>query len=135
MSLRLAFFPLLLCALLSGCVAASQGQETQWFRYEICFGLSKDQGATVITQDEWESFVDQEIVPTFPDGFTILGATGYWREQDATYREGSKVLMVVAPGPKEERLTTIKALADAYKERFRQDSVLIIAQPADVTFQ
>jgi hypothetical protein len=41
---------------------------------ELLFGVSR-KGAPV-SDEEWQSFVDQEVTPAFPDGLTILEGYG-----------------------------------------------------------
>ena len=119
---------LLFALFLSGCAT-----NTKWSRYEICFGLSADAGRTVITEQQWQQFQDNEIAGRFPDGFTVFTATGHWREGDKTFSEPSRILMVVAPGS-EETDYKINAIARTYAEKFSQQSVLEIKSPAAARF-
>ena len=116
-------------------VVIGPGCATQpgWSRHEMCFGLSADEGRTKITDQQWQQFRDDEIVTRFPDGFTVHSATGYWRSGDETYAEPSMVLMVVAPETPDTR-KKLDAIAQAYAQRFRQQSVLEIKSHVDVDF-
>src|SRR5512133_3141992 len=48
----------------------------------------------------WAHFVDHEITPRFPEGFTVIDATGQSRGQDGKriLREPSKLVQIVLPG-------------------------------------
>ncbi len=105
-----------------------------WTRHEVCFGLSADSGRTVFTDEVWEEFVRTEIVPRFPDGFTVYTAKGYWREGEMTVSEPSRILMVVASDTPETR-KKLDAVAAAYLKTFRQESVLRIETRSKVEFQ
>lgn len=79
-----------------------------------------------VGDDDWRRFVDQEITPRFPDGLTVEDANGQWKGADgAVVHEASKHLIVIlsgAPG-EADKLAAIRA---AYKQRFRQDAVLLL---------
>ncbi len=88
-----------------------------------------------VSETQFLNFLDREITPRFPDGLTVYDARGQYRdsERNRIVREPSKVVMIVLPGSPEDmaRLTDI---ADAYKKRFRQQSVGIVLRQACVSF-
>jgi hypothetical protein len=61
-------------------------------------------GAPGVSDADFTKFLDEEVTPRFPDGLTVIDGGGQWR------------------GP------------DDVLVRFRQDSVLLITQPACVSF-
>ncbi len=80
-------------------------------------------GGTV-SDAQWRAFVDDTIVPRFPDGFTVLDAEGYWRGGDgAIVREASKVVIVLHAG-EATSLQAIEAIVADYKRLFAQEAVL-----------
>ena len=117
---------LLMCA---GC--SSTGA---WSRYELCFGLSADSGKTVISDQQWQEFRDEMITPRFFEGYTVFEAEGHWRSGAETFTEPSKILMVVAPDSKDTQ-NKLDDIMNAYIQRFRQDAVLQIKSPAEITFR
>ena len=115
--------------LLRGCAGSGH-----WDKYELCFGLSAESGETRIGKDQWNAFLQKEIVPRFPDGFTVYDAEGHWADREGrSYSEDAKVLMIVAP-PGEGPRKKIEEIRRIYKQRFRQESVLLIRAKADVDF-
>jgi len=86
-----------------------------------------------VTEAEWRSFLDREVTSRFPDGFTVLDARGQWRDGGAIVREPSKVL-VVALSDEPRDTAELAAVAEAYKARFRQQSVITMIRPACVSF-
>jgi hypothetical protein len=80
-------------------------------------------------------FVDREITPRFPAGLSVIDVKGQWhnRKRGIIVREPSKVVIIVLPGEPtdQERLGQI---VEAYKTRFRQQSVGLIIRPACVAF-
>jgi Protein of unknown function (DUF3574) len=61
----------------------------------LYFGLSTPDGQ--LSEHQWQDFVDREISPRLPQGFTLLVASGQWRAADGrVQREASRVLEVLA---------------------------------------
>ena len=100
------------------CLAGKPMIETQLY-----FGLSKSHG--VISAREWEGFVERDITPRFPEGFTILDARGFWLSAQAkhTISENSKVLIRVHDGAAKDN-EAIDAIIESSKQAFAQESVL-----------
>jgi hypothetical protein len=88
-----------------------------------------------VSNTAWARFVDREITPRFPNGFTVIDAQGQWRDTDhnKVMREPSKLVQIVLPGTDEDQ-QRLGEIAAAYKVRFRQQSVGIIVRPACVGF-
>ncbi len=84
---------------------------------------------------EVRAFVDETIVPLFPDGFTVFDARGHWRDRASgrAVDETTVVFVVVhPPGPEAE--ASLRRIAEAYIERFRQSTVLASSHPVCVGF-
>jgi hypothetical protein len=92
-------------------------------------------GRLGVSQAQWERFLDREITPRFPDGLTVFDARGQWRDADRNriVREPSKVVTIVLPG-KAEDMERLNEIAEAYKKRFKQQSVGMVLRPACVSF-
>jgi hypothetical protein len=88
-----------------------------------------------VSETQFLNFLDREITPRFPDGLTVYDARGQYRdsERKRIVREPSKVVMIVLPG-KPEDMTRLNEVAEAYKRRFRQQSVGIVLRQACVSF-
>ncbi len=91
--------------------------------YRMFFGRSRPEGGTV-SDREWDDFLAAEVTPRFPDGLTVVDASGQWRDDEGVIgREGAKLLIVLAePGANAVRRTA--EIAEAYKRAFEQQSVL-----------
>jgi hypothetical protein len=101
---------------------------------QLLFGRGKgDSGG--ITQADWGGFVANEITPRFPDGFTMIDATGQWLNprQGAIIKEDSKVVEIALPSDSYDA-AKIDAVIEAYKRQFRVLSVGLIVQTACVRF-
>jgi hypothetical protein len=77
-----------------------------------------------ISPAEWEDFLATEVTPRFPEGFTVLDGKGQWRDAKGDIsREPSKVLVVIRAADKGSD-AKLEEIRKAYRERFRQESVL-----------
>lgn len=87
-----------------------------------------------VSDADWVRFVDEEITPRFPDGLSVSDVAGQWRAADGTIvREPSKGVMIVLSG-EEGEYARLDAIRDAYKARFRQESVMLVQRRACVGF-
>jgi hypothetical protein len=88
-----------------------------------------------VSEAAWRRFMAREIAPRFPDGLTVFDARGLWRDRSTNklVREPSKVVHILLPGHAED-ISRLDAIADAYKNRFKQQSVAVIVRPACVSF-
>lgn len=91
-------------------------------------------GGEMVSAAQWQQFVDSEVTPRFPDGFTVLTTLGQWRGSDGMIaREtGHELMIVFAPADATaQKLDEIRA---AYKRRFMQESVLLAESPTCAGF-
>jgi hypothetical protein len=101
---------------------------------QIFFGMSKPDGGTV-SERAWLAFVDAEIAPRFPEGFSVIDGAGYWRDRATakTISEKSKVVVRLHPA-NDDADAAIHAIAAAYKAQFTQDSVIRVDRPVCAQF-
>src|SRR5580704_17677568 len=112
------------------CHAGQQSREVA----EILFGRNIGDRLGV-SEAQWGRFVDREISPRFPGGLTVLDAKGEWRDsaRRTIVHDPSKLVEIVLPG-KDDDADELEAIAQAYKSRFRQQSVGIVVRGACVAF-
>jgi Protein of unknown function (DUF3574) len=114
-------------------LAACRGNQQSMLAAELLFG--RGIGGGIVSEAAWARFLAREITPRFPDGLTVFDAAGQWRDpaRGRIVRERSKVVLIVFRDDpqKQEHLDTI---ADAYKRRFKQQSVGIVVKPACASF-
>jgi len=98
---------------------------------QLSFGLNvADRG--LVSDEEWRRFLDEEVSPRFPAGFSVVDVDGQYRNaRGGIVRERSKQLLIVGPGDDETKLNAIR---DAYKRRFNQESVLLVESPVCAAF-
>ncbi len=93
-------------------------------------------GDEIVTDAAWARFMDEAVTPAFPDGLTVLDGAGQWRGRGGPIsRQRSKVLLVALPGgdaaEAQRRLAPVIAI---YRERFRQESVMVTTEAVCLGF-
>lgn len=129
---RLAIGALLLA--LGGCATtpATTGQGAAACRaplkamtqVDLYFGRNIPTGGEV-SDAQWRQFLDEVVTPRFPDGLSVLDVYGQWKSTrtGAIARERSKRLSIIVPDAA-AAASEVEAIKAAYKQRFRQESVL-----------
>jgi Protein of unknown function (DUF3574) len=101
---------------------------------ELFFGRGI-KGRGPLTDAEWAEFAAQTITPNFPDGFTVFDGEGQWRNPKTGQiaSDPTKILLVAA-----EQSPTLahrlSAVIEAYKTKFHQQSVGLIARDSCAAF-
>ena len=105
----------------------------EFVNYQLFMGRSTSDGM-MVTDDEWATFLEDTVTPRFPDGLTVVDAAGQWRGSDGVIqKEQSKLLIILAP-PGDEPSRPITEIAEEYKARFGQESVLKVIEDACVSY-
>ena len=96
-----------------------------FLRTELFFGTAKPDG-TVVTPEEFQQFLDQEITPRFPDGLTLLSGLGQFRGSNGIIVQEKSMLLILLYPVKDQRRNSpkIELIREAYKRAFQQESVL-----------
>lgn len=93
-----------------------------YVEYRLFFGRSTAEG--MVSDADWDVFLASEITSRFPEGLTVLDTYGQWRSGSGELiREQGKVVLIIAP-PGSAANEHAKSIADVYKSRFDQESVL-----------
>jgi hypothetical protein len=89
----------------------------------LYFGFDTPEGP--LSETRRQAFVESEVAPRLPAGFTVWTARGQWRSSDgATRQEDSRVLEVVGADDAAQR-HRLAEIVGRYEARFRQESVLV----------
>ena len=123
--------PLAACTPPSTCLLPGQQPMTQ---INLYFGRDV-KGRPPVTEAEWARFASHDLAARFPDGFTVLDANGQWLNTAThhTAHEASKLVQIITPGSP-DLAQRVQAVVDAYKARFRQDSVGVVVGPRCAAF-
>src|SRR5881628_1466868 len=105
------------------------GGQKPWVVADLLFGREH------VSEASWARFLAAEVTPRFPDGFTVIDAKGQWRAPggEKISRERSKLVMIAMP-PAADNEDRLQKIIEAYKTRFKQQSVGLILRPACVSF-
>ncbi len=108
----------------------------RWVDTQLYFGLGPaDSPEKGISEAMWRSFLDKEITPRFPAGFSVLDVYGQWKgkEEAAPERIRSKMLVVDYPATAAND-AKVEAIRAAWKKMTGDQSVLKVTHPADISF-
>lgn len=132
-----------LALLLAGCAgtptlqhdSARPAHARDWSRSELYFGVGGEDGSEAIDEPRWRAFLDAQVTARFPDGLTVFDAYGQWlfRGDPAPSRLRTKVLVILHEDTPQRR-ADIEAIRLAWKQATGHQSVLWVAQPAEVSF-
>src|SRR4051812_18339095 len=95
---------------------------------ELMFGRNIGERFAV-TEKRWSQFLAKEITPRFPNGLSVVDASGQWLDADTKriVHERSKLVMIVLDGSAEAQ-QKLDEIVIAYKSRFRQQAVGVIVR-------
>jgi hypothetical protein len=116
--------------------AAHPGHTQGWVDTKLYFGLGPaDDAGKGISEADWRGFLDREVTPRFPDGLSVVDVYGQWLSKGAVAPERlrSKLLIIDYPDNDENR-AKIAAIRAAWKQKTGDQSVLMVSEPADVSF-
>ncbi|EJN23260.1 MULTISPECIES: DUF3574 domain-containing protein [unclassified Pseudomonas] len=115
---------------------AARPAQAQWLRTELYFSVGSIDGKDgAVNPARWREFLDKEVTPRFPDGFTVLDAYGQWSDHGAKEPErlSTKVIVILHENSAKNG-NNIEAIRLAYKRITGDLSVLRLSQPAQVSF-
>jgi uncharacterized protein DUF3574 len=91
-------------------------------RETLYLGRNRPGGA--VSDAEWQRFLTEVVTPRFPQGLTVLEASGQWQGAAGVIeQERSQVVTIFHPDNEASR-RFIREIAQEYKRRFRQEAVL-----------
>ena len=91
-------------------------------------------GRGMVSEEEWQRFLDEEVTSRFPAGFSVADLDGQYRNAGGGIaREQSKELLIVVPAGAADE-AKLAAIRDTYKRRFNQDSVLLVESAVCAAF-
>ncbi|KPX56134.1 DUF3574 domain-containing protein [Pseudomonas amygdali] len=115
---------------------SSRPAQAQWLRTELYFSVGAlDDPQPQVNAARWREFLDKEVTPRFPDGFTAFDAYGQWRDKGAVQPErlSTKVIVILHENTV-RRSADIEAIRLAWKRVTGDLSVLRLSQPAEISF-
>lgn len=114
------------------CAQSPFGQRLM--RTDLFLGMAKPDGS-MVSDTEFQRFIDSELTPRFPDGFTVVPGSGQFKDaRGEIVREGTRVLIVLYPGETGQGSEAIEKVRVAYKAQYQQESVLRVDEESCVSF-
>ena len=117
------------CALILSCSSEAQtnpcpdGTEP-YTEYRLFFGRGDADNPQVVSDQQWEGFLEDTITVEFPAGLTVLDAYGQYTDSAGNLvKEDTKVLIILVP-PDADSAPGIDRIIEEYKQRFSQHGVL-----------
>ena len=102
-------------------------------RTELFFGLSRSGGLPDVTEAQFQTFLDTEVTPRFPDGLTLLTGTGQFKNSGIIIQERSKLLILLYPF-NQKSYGAVEEIRQAYKDAFQQEGVLRVDEQSCISF-
>jgi hypothetical protein len=99
----------------------------------LFFGTNIPSGGKV-SDDDWKTFVREVVTPKLKDGLTIFEANGQWLDPRGDLVREHVMVVEFAHAPSGTIDADLRAIANEYKKRFKQDAVLRVTVPANVAF-
>ena len=102
---------------------------------ELFFGRDRD-GRPAVSDAEWSDFLASSVTPRFPDGLTVFDGYGQWRNPGTGVigRSPRVKIVLIAVKRTPDLAARLSAVIDAYKGRFRQQSVGVITRDSCAAF-
>ncbi len=98
---------LLLAMLASGCMSIDLDRKTacageRWLESTLYLGRTMNREP--VSDEAWQAFVESDVTPRFPDGFTFLNGHGAWKNAQLgkTIFENSTLLIFLHPDSEHE---------------------------------
>ncbi len=93
---------------------------------QLFYGRAHKDGSQ-INAAEWADYVAKDVTPRFPDGLTVIDASGQWKHPKTgrVMREKSTIIEIVTSGSP-ETWSRMQELRDIYKKRFQQEMVGLV---------
>lgn len=102
--------------------------------YRLFFGRGNADNRQVVSDQQWDEFLEDTITVEFPDGLTVLDAYGQYTDPVGNLiKEDTKVLIILVP-PNADSAPGIDRIIKGYKNRFAQQGVLREINPTCASF-
>ena len=113
---------------------AAQSDGSKYVRTELYYGagMREERGDY---KTVWNQYLDEIVTPRFPEGLTLIEATGQWRVKPGQKprRSGTMILVLIHEAT-EDKLRKLDEIRSIWKERSGHRSVLKVTVPADIAY-
>ena len=113
-------------------------QSSENFIEEQLFFCLSIPGGGIVTEEQWQTFLNEVVTPRFPKGLTVISASGQYLEHSGIVaKEDSKIIYIFYENSSKDQESdrAIDEIINEYKRRFRQELVLRVTMPIKVRFE
>jgi hypothetical protein len=100
---------------------------------ELYFGLSKP-GGKIISEAEWQQFLNNVITPRFREGLTVMNADGQYLSQNGKLITEKTKLVILIYESNTVKNFQVREMVAKYKQIFQQESVLRTTSNVKLSF-
>ena len=100
---------------------------------ELYFGMSKPEGK-IVSEAEWQRFLNCVITPRFKEGLTVLNAYGQYLNRSGQLAQEQTKIVILLYENSSDKNKTIEEIIFLYKQTFQQESVLRTTTRVKVSF-
>ena len=94
-------------------------------KYSIFFGRNNIRNLEVVSDHQWNHFMEKFVTPFFPQGLTVYDVQGQWFNGTEVTKEGTKIVMILAKETRSKHvINNVKGVIEIYKTMF--DKVLTV---------
>ena len=133
--LRPALLALVLCAS-AGCASLQAprcaAEAKPMIEETLYFGTQTPDSP--VSPEQWQAFLATEVTPRFPQGLSVWPASGQWQSADGSITREASYVLTLLHADDAASDTAVRAIAEAYKQRFRQEAVMRVRETACVSF-
>ena len=114
---------LVVCASMLSCSSEAQtnpcpdGTEP-YTEYRLFFGRGDADNRQVVTDEDWDKFLEDTITAEFPDGLTVLDAYGQYTDSDEVLIKGDTKILIILVPLDDGSASGIDRIIEEYKRRF-----------------
>ena len=111
----------------------SARSDIQWKKAELYLGLGRSDSSQ-ISEVEWSEFLSQSITKRFPEGLTVIDASGQVeRITGQLVKQASKLVIIIHEDSPENR-NALKEIIAEYKKKFQTDYAMQVISPVRIAF-
>ena len=100
-----------------------RSDEQSLVRDTLYFGATIPGGGEVGDAD-WRQFENDVLTPAFAQGYSVLEGNGHWRGADGKDTHERSRIVIITHADDSASAQAVRNIAQRYRERFRQESVL-----------
>ncbi|MBD1584724.1 DUF3574 domain-containing protein [Pseudoalteromonas sp. S16_S37] len=136
MNLRISVPAIALCLLTSACSVTHTKQcpvgEQKLSQESLYFGTKMPSG--FVTEQQWASFLTTSVTPKFPQGLTVVNASGQWQGNNGKIIKEQSYVLTLVHDNSQEKIRAISEITELYKVQFQQEAVLRVQNDVCVSF-